>query len=86
MKSNRQPMEATANSALAEASEIDMTEEEVEGLLDVAYVASKLKVCKATVYKMVKEGKIEAVHLNRLVRITPKGYKQLLEHTSRKGR
>ena len=77
---------AAANSALATASEAEMMEEEVEGLLDVGYVASKLKVCKATVYKMVKEGKIEAVHLNRLVRITPKGYKQLLERTMRKGR
>ncbi len=72
MKSDRKPMKAVANTAQATASETEMAEEEVEGLLDVAYVASKLKVCKATVYKMVKEGKIEAVHLNRLVRITPK--------------
>ena len=60
-------------------------EEDIEELLDVKYVASKLKVCTATVYKMVREGKIEAVHLNRLVRITPKGYKQLIEKRSRKG-
>lgn len=86
MKSDQLSKKAAVNSALATVSEAEITEEEVEGLLDVGYVASKLKVCKATVYKMVKEGKIEAVHLNRLVRITPKGYKQLLERTSRKGR
>lgn len=63
----------------------DVPEEDIEELFDVKYVASKLKVCTATVYKMVREGKIEAVHLNRLVRITPKGYKQLIEKRSRKG-
>lgn len=41
-------------------------------------VASKLKVCKATVYKMVKEGQLEAVHLGRLVRITPESYEAFL--------
>lgn len=85
MKSNQNTTKAASTTAQVAAEEIEMTEEEVEGLLDVGYVASKLKVCKATVYKMVKEGKIEAVHLNRLVRITPKGYKQLLEKTSGKG-
>ena len=51
-------------------------------LMSVEEVAAKLKVCKATVYKMVRKGQIEAVHLGRLVRITPEGYKQLLERRS----
>lgn len=51
-------------------------------LMSVEDVAAKLKVCKATVYKMVRRGQIEAVHLGRLVRITPEGYKQLLERRS----
>lgn len=86
MNSSRNTQQAALDATATTSHEADMSEEEVEGLLDVAYVASKLKVCKATVYKMVKEGTIEAVHLNRLVRITPKGYKQLLEKTSRRGR
>lgn len=51
-------------------------------LMSVEEVAAKLKVCKATVYKMVRKGQIEAVHLGRLVRITPEGYKQLLDKRS----
>lgn len=51
-------------------------------LMGVEEVAAKLKVCKATVYKMVRKGQIEAVHLGRLVRITPEGYKQLLDKRS----
>ena len=51
-------------------------------LMSVEEVDAKLKVCKATVYKMVRKGQIEAVHLGRLVRITPEGYKQLLERRS----
>lgn len=43
-------------------------------LLCADEVASRLKVCKATVYKMVKEGQIEAVHLGRLVRFTPEAF------------
>lgn len=37
-------------------------------------VATRLKVCKATVYKMVKTGQIEAIHMGRLVRFTPESY------------
>lgn len=86
MKIEQRQPESAPDAPMATSPEIATPEEEVEELLDVGYVAAKLKVCKATVYKMVKEGAIEAVHLNRLVRITPKGYKQLLEKTSGKGR
>lgn len=37
-------------------------------------VATRLKVCKATVYKMVKTGQIEAVHMGRLVRFTSEAF------------
>lgn len=60
----RQPKSAP-DAPMATSPENAAPVEEVEGLLDVGYVAAKLKVCKATVYKMVKEGAIEAVHLNR---------------------
>lgn len=55
-------------------------------LMEVDEVAAKLKVCKATVYKMVRNGEIEAVHIGRLVRITPEGYRQLLDRRSRGAR
>lgn len=49
-------------------------EQSQSALMCADEVASKLKVCKATVYKMVKTGQIEAVHMGRLVRITPESY------------
>ncbi|MDP1822587.1 MAG: helix-turn-helix domain-containing protein [Archangium sp.] len=40
-----------------------------EDLLTVAEVAALLRVCKATIYRMVKDGSLQAVHVLNGVRI-----------------
>ncbi|WP_206214790.1 MULTISPECIES: helix-turn-helix domain-containing protein [unclassified Adlercreutzia] len=47
-------------------------------LLSPEEVALLLQVSKSMVYKLVRGGRLEAVHVGRLVRIAPKSYEDLL--------
>lgn len=53
-------------------------EEEVIGLLTPEHVAEKLGVSKAMVYKLVRNGQLDAVHVGRLVRIVPDSYRRFI--------
>lgn len=55
---------------------------ELEELWDVEYVAKKMRVSTAKVYKMIHDGQLEAVRIGRLYRITPEGYRRMLEKQS----
>lgn len=59
---------------------------DVVGLLTPKHIAKKLNVSDAMVYKMVREGKLGAVHIGRLVRIKPESYARLLEERTTKAR
>ena len=53
-------------------------DQEIVGLLLPEYVAGKLGVSRSMVYKLVQTGELEAVHIGRLVRISPDSYKRLI--------
>lgn len=50
-----------------------------ENLLTVAEVATVLKVCTATVYRMVKEGQLPAVRIVNAVRVPRTALARLVE-------
>lgn len=52
---------------------------DIDELMNVEEVASKLKVCTETVYRMIRAGRIQVVRIGRAIRITPQGYRQLLD-------
>lgn len=56
------------------------------GLLTPKDIAQRLSVSDAMVYKMVREGDLEAVHIGRLVRIRPESYERLLDERSSRAR
>lgn len=51
-------------------------------LLSPEEVASLLQASKSMAYKLVREDRLEAVHVGRLVRISPKSYEDLLARHS----
>lgn len=55
---------------------------ELVELWSVEEVAERLHVSRAIVYKMIHEGQLEAIRIGRLFRITPEGYRRMLEHQS----
>lgn len=64
----------------------DSMPEESEELLTPKRVAAKLQISTAMVYKMVREGKLEALHIGRLVRIRPESYEKLLDKLAKPAR
>lgn len=61
-----------------------LKEEIIEELVDAEYVAAKLGVSKAFIYKLVREGQLEAIHVGRLVRFAPESLRRLCNQRSRK--
>lgn len=61
------------------------TEPALEGLLTPERVAQMLGVSKAMVYKLVRKGQLEAVHVGRLVRFTRENYRQFVDRSSSAG-
>lgn len=53
----------------------------LEGLLTPERVAEMLGVSKAMVYKLVRNGELEAIHIGRLVRITRENYRRFVSQT-----
>ena len=56
---------------------------EAAGLLTVKEVAELLRVSTSMVYRLVRDGKLEAVHIGKLVRVRPEQYLKLLEDGSK---
>lgn len=62
-----------------EETTLDEREETaIVGLLTPEHVAEKLGVSKAMVYKLVRNGQLDAVHVGRLVRIVPDSYRRFI--------
>lgn len=57
----------------------------LEGLLTPEYVADMLGVSKAMVYKLVRNGELEAVHIGRLVRFTRDNYRHFVDRSKSAG-
>lgn len=55
---------------------------EAEGLLTAKELAELLRVSTAMVYKLVRQGDLEAIHIGRLVRFRPDAYLRLIEGNS----
>lgn len=55
---------------------------EAEGLLTVKELAELLRVSTAMVYRLVRQGDIEAIRIGRLVRFRPDTYLRLIEDSS----
>lgn len=60
-------------------------ETEIIGLLTPEHVAEKLGVSKAMVYKLVRNGQLDAVHVGRLVRIVPDSYRSFIGQRTETG-
>lgn len=60
--------------------------EEGELLLTPQHVAQRLQVSIDMVYKLVREGDLEAIHIGRLLRIKPESYEKLLDELAIKVR
>lgn len=60
-------------------------EAEIVGLLTPEHVAEKLGVSKAMVYKLVRNGQLDAVHVGRLVRIVPDSYRRFIGQRTETG-
>jgi len=56
------------------------------GLLTPKDIAQRLSVSDAMVYKMVREGDLEADHIGSLVRIRTESYERLLDERSSRAR
>lgn len=55
-------------------------------LLSLEEAASLLQVSKGMVYKLVREGRLEAVRMGRLVCISPESYDDLIARCGARGR
>lgn len=62
-----------------ESAPNEESQQEADELLTPKRVAAKLQISTAMVYKMVREGELEALHIGRLVRIRPESYERLLD-------
>ena len=60
--------------------------EEAELLLTPKIVAKRLQISIDMVYKLVREGDLEAIHIGRLLRIKPESYEKLLDRLATKAR
>ena len=60
--------------------------EETELLLTPKIVAKRLQISIDMVYKLVREGDLEAIHIGRLLRIKPESYEKLLDRLAIKAR
>ena len=55
---------------------------EAEALLTDKEMAELLRVSTAMVYRLVRQGELEAIHIGRLVRFRPDAYTRLIEGSS----
>lgn len=69
-----------------EVKQEQLERDESELLLTPQHVAHRLQVSIDMVYKLVREGKLEAIHIGRLLRIKPESYERLLEELAIKAR
>lgn len=64
----------------------EASQEEAELLLTPKIVAKRLQISIDMVYKLVREGDLEAIHIGRLLRIKPESYEELLDRLAIKAR
>lgn len=50
-------------------------------LFRVPEVAEQLQVSSATVYNLIKEGKLQALHIGRSLRVSPKALAEFMHET-----
>ena len=72
--------------ARKEAAPEEANQEETELLLTPKIVAKRLQISIDMVYKLVREGDLEAIHIGRLLRIKPESYEKLLDRLAIKAR